>query len=546
MTRSLSPSEPTAMLAGLALAGLMAVPGSPTRADVASASAAVLAGESAHAQKMGKLFRDQDNGTQDTPAVIPRFEIDRDPSGFIASFQPNGPTKTSSNAFFQVLGTNGRSCFTCHQPQDGWTISAKSVRERFRDDPNEPLFRLVDGANCPSDDVSNMGRKRKAFSLLLDKADIRSGIALPQSRQFEILSVTDPYNCTTNPTTGLSAIPTTSSTTGAVSLYRRPLPTTNIGLLTTLLWDGREPDLFSLSLHATRNRLQSTTDPTPAQLQQMVTLQGCDFKNQEHRAIPPQTSQCAQTPPGSGIFTAQFIDDDAGYLNAAGARGGPKALSQDLAGFFFGINDPFPGGNPIGAPFRPDIFHLYDAWGALRGHGPVDESRAAIARGEKVFNETIINITKVAGINDNPLIGMPENFNGACATCHDTPSAGNHSVPAPLNIGIGNAGANRPPVLDISGLPVFTVVCTAGSNLLGSVGQPFEVTDIGRAMISGNCADIGKFKGPILRGLAARAPYFHNGGAATLSDVVNFYDQRFGIGFTKQQKADLVAFLSAL
>ena len=102
----------------------------------------------------------------------------------------------------------------------------------------------------------------------------------------------------------------------------------------------------------------------------------------------------------------------------AGARGGPKALSQDLAGFFFGINDPFPGGNPIGAPFRPDIFHLYDAWGALRGHGPVDESRAAIARGEKVFNETIINITKVAGINDNPLIGMPENFNGACATCH--------------------------------------------------------------------------------------------------------------------------------
>ena len=195
--------------------------------------------------------------------------------------------------------------------------------------------------------------------------DIRSGIALPQSRQFEILSVTDPYNCTTNPTTGLSAIPTTGSTTGAVSLYRRPLPTTNIGLLTTLLWDGREPDLFSLSLHATRNRLQSTTEPTPAQLQQMVTLQGCDFKNQEHRAIPPQTSQCAQTPPGSGIFTAQFIDDDAGYLNAAGARGGPKALSQDLAGFFFGINDPFPGGNPIGAPFRPDIFHLYDAWGRV-------------------------------------------------------------------------------------------------------------------------------------------------------------------------------------
>jgi cytochrome c peroxidase len=77
-------------------------------------------------------------------------------------------------------------------------------------------------------------------------------------------------------------------------------------------------------------------------------------------------------------------------------------------------------------------------------------------------------------------------------------------------------------------------------------GQTFVVTDPGRALISGNCADIGKIKGPILRGLAARAPYFHNGSAATLTDVVNFYNQRFNIGLTDQQKQDLVNFLSTL
>jgi cytochrome c peroxidase len=49
-----------------------------------------------------------------------------------------------------------------------------------------------------------------------------------------------------------------------------------------------------------------------------------------------------------------------------------------------------------------------------------------------------------------------------------------------------------------------------------------------------------------LRGLAARAPYFHNGSAATLLDAVNFYDQRFAIGFTDQQKQDLVNFLNTL
>jgi cytochrome c peroxidase len=88
-------------------------------------------------------------------------------------------------------------------------------------------------------------------------------------------------------------------------------------------------------------------------------------------------------------------------------------------------------------------------------------------------------------------------------------------------------------------LPVYTLVCKA-------TGQVFHVTDPGRAMISGKCADIGKTKGPILRGLAARAPYFHNGSGTTLLDVVNFYDQRFHLGLAERQKADLVAFLGSL
>jgi len=91
-------------------------------------------------------------------------------------------------------------------------------------------------------------------------------------------------------------------------------------------------------------------------------------------------------------------------------------------------------------------------------------------------------------------------------------------------------------------LPIFTLSCTSGP----LTGQSFVVTDPGRALISGKCADIGKVKGPILRGLAARAPYFHNGSAATLLDVVEFYNQRFNLGFTEQQKSDLVAFLKTL
>jgi cytochrome c peroxidase len=76
--------------------------------------------------------------------------------------------------------------------------------------------------------------------------------------------------------------------------------------------------------------------------------------------------------------------------------------------------------------------------------------------------------------------------------------------------------------------------------------ETVTTTDPGRAMVTGKWSDIGKFKGPILRGLAARAPYFHNGSASTLGEAVDFYDTRFNIGLTQQEKADLVAFLNAL
>jgi hypothetical protein len=239
-----------------------------------------------------------------------------------------------------------------------------------------------------------------------------------------------------------------------------------------------------------------------------------------------------------GLFTAQIHDDAAAELTAAGANGGPTALATSVTKFFIGINDPL-GLNPTGAAFSPVIFHLYDAWTHLSGGGGTVAGRSAIARGQQLFNSVPINITAVDGLND---VLNRSSISGFCGTCHDTPDAGNHSVKAPLNIGVANAGTGSPPGLDISGLPVFTLWCTSGPR----AGTKFQVTDIGRAMISGNCADIGKVKGPVLRGLAARAPYFHNGSAATLSDVVEFYDQRFGIGLTAQQKVDLVAFLNAL
>ena len=260
-------------------------------------------------------------------------------------------------------------------------------------------------------------------------------------------------------------------------------------------------DLSQQAIDATTGHAQAATPPTAAQVAQIVNFE-------------------------MGLTAAQSFDTRAQALNAKGASGGPLALSQQP--FYIGINDPF-GLNPTGAAFTSVIFTLYNSWTNLNGSS-VDQARAAVARSQTVFNTKTINITGVAGIND----AVNATFAGFCGTCHDTPNGGDHSVKAPLNINIAGASADAP-ALNTSGLPVFEITCSVAT-FFRPANTPFYVTDIGRAMLSGKCIDVGKTKGPVLRGLAGRAPYFHNGAAAQLMDAVNFYDQRFNIGFTAQEK----------
>jgi hypothetical protein len=155
--------------------------------------------------------------------------------------------------------------------------------------------------------------------------------------------------------------------------------------------------------------------------------------------------------------------------------------------------------------FNNVVFRLFDAWQNLAdsdSEEDEDAARASIARGT-LFNTKNLTISEVNGLNLEP-VGQTS-ITSNCTTCH-SPNIGNHSEKPAINIGVADAPT---PVLDITGLPTFTVECTDISGPLQ--GQVFNVTDLGRALVTGKCADVGKVKGPILHGLAARAPYFHNG-----------------------------------
>ena len=423
-------------------------------------------------------------------ATDPNLQSFQDPSGTLATFSTSGAIDTG-NPFFQSLGTNGRTCNSCHQASDGWTVTPPHIQARFNaTGGTDPIFRPNDGSNSPNADVSSVSARQKAYSMLLSKGLIRVGLPIPDNAEFTLQKVDDPYGF---------------ASAKELSLFRRPLPSTNLKFLSTVMWDGRETiqkitdsgdlkaDLTHQATDATLGHAQASSPPTAEQLQQIVAFE-------------------------TALFTAQQQDNDAGDLGTQGAKGGPVPLShQD---FFIGVNDPL-GGNPTGAQFNNVVFNIFDAWSSLTG------DRLSVARGESIFNNRNFAITGVGGLADI------EKDKGHCTICHDAPNVGNHSLSAPLNIGLADASRRTPD------MPLYTLRNT-------TTHETVQTTDPGRALISGKWADIGKFKGPILRGLAARAPYFHNGSAANLDEVVDFYNSRFSLGLSAQEHRDLVAFLRTL
>ena len=182
-------------------------------------------------------------------------------------------------------------------------------------------------------------------------------------------------------------------------------------------------------------------------------------------------------------------------------------------------------------------------------------ARRAIAAGEQLFNSAPLQISNVRGLNDNAALGKPQSFTGHCTSCHDTPDVGNHSLPLPLDIGTAHtplSGMESDAAitaalaqLSMPDLPVY-LISGCPNPFAPNEPESFYTSDPGKALITGQCSDFNRIKGPILRGLAGRAPYFHNGAAADLREVVSFYDQRFSMHLSEQQKSDLVAFLKSL
>lgn len=479
--------------------------------------------------------------------------------GVLRSYSTTGPIDKSTNPFFKVFGSNGRSCASCHVPGEGFSMTPTGLQARFdASNGTDPVFSLNDGANSPNAPVGTLTEKRNAYSMLLNRGVIRVGMpvptvtfdATPKTAEFTLVGIDDPYGY---------ASPT------ELSLFRRPLPSTNLRFLATVMWDSRETvripyAAYDPSIPGSRPamdyclNLANLTLATPKPPSPCFAPFDSDLKTQAKNATTGHAQAAVALTSAEqqaildfemSLFTAQQYDNSAGFLTAAQAKGGTQELTT--VDYYFDINsaqgDPKTGLFP--AVTKLTVMQLFGNW--LNKAGSKDSAviaaRESIARGEKIFNTRTFTMVDVQGTGTNPVNGA------TCTNCHSTPQVGSLAQANLFNIGVSDE-ANR-----AADLPLYTFKKTGGFNASPSdknafskmpIGTEIKVSDPGFALVSGKWTDLGRFKVPALRGLASHPPYFHDGSAKTIEDTTIFYNKRFNMNLTAQEMIDLNAFLRSL
>ncbi|MEO8308499.1 MAG: hypothetical protein ABI616_10735 [Pseudomonadota bacterium] len=457
--------------------------------------------------------------------------------GQLGVLSTSGAMEMKGHPFFSPLGENGRACVSCHQPAYAMSVSAASLRERWASTGGkDPVFAAIDGSNCP-----NLPQdQRSSHSLLLDRGLFRIGLpwpppgvdGKPMKPEFTLEVLRDPTGCNTDSVYGLkSGSPT-------VSVYRRPRPAANLkyvigperggtgggamfiiknGLTASvdpetgrptsmnMMADARLPTLKEQAKDAAVNHLQMHTALTGEQLQKIV-----DFEGQ--------------------IYAGQIQSREGGALDEVD---GPQALGpKNLAQARNGV---------LGDNYANPVFAKFEGWQQPRAGESAEQAafRASVARGNDVFFVRPFWIRDAMHINT---VGLGNPMKRTCATCHNMFMTGMDAVAGWMDLGT----TNLPHANDSPELPLFKITCNADIPPHTFLGRVIYTQDPGRALISGRCNDVGAIVEQQFRGLAARAPYFSNGSARTLRELVDFYDRRFNIRFTETEKQDLVNFLSVL
>lgn len=448
-------------------------------------------------------------------------------TGMVRTLLQDGPMETKGHPFFTPLGANGRACVTCHQPADAMSLSAGTAAARWTDTKGaDPLFAAFDGSNCPTLPQA----ERSSHSLLIEHGLIRierdwpprDAASRPVKPDFRLEVVRDPNGCN-------SGQWGPGGKARKISVYRRPRPVSNLKYLIAMGFAYDPKDGMPLDIDP------ATGEPSNSNL----------LADARAYTLPAQARDAMRTHLGlSGpldeslvkqivafelrLSTAQQIDARGGRLDTHGGEGGPQKLESSQPGQL--------GSTGVA------VWSEFAAWEKIPADAQLSASerafRESVARGARTFREKTFLITDSAGINSP--IGFGNPVRNSCVFCHNMSQMGNDVAPGQVDLGT----TTQPFADPAPHLPLFRITCLGEPH--PHYGKVIMTNDPGYALTTGRCADVGKITLQSLRGLAARAPYFSNGSAKTLMDVVDYYDRRYDIGYTAQEKQDLVNLMSVL
>jgi len=142
-----------------------------------------------------------------------------------------------------------------------------------------------------------------------------------------------------------------------------------------------------------------------------------------------------------------------------------------------------------------------------------------------------------------------------CSRCHTFSDA----LPFFTDFNYHNTGvaANHPNFDKLSRQAYAVIETDKAREVIDAMAKQEGGQELGRVLITYQVFDIGSYRTPSLRNIALTAPYFHNGSAKTLADVVKFYNEggRQNINrewdldplaLTLDEQRDLIAFLESL
>jgi cytochrome c peroxidase len=175
--------------------------------------------------------------------------------------------------------------------------------------------------------------------------------------------------------------------------------------------------------------------------------------------------------------------------------------------------------------------------------------------GDSPFDRYLFGGDKT-GLSESAIRGIEVyRTKGRCQDCHTIGQVNATFTDNKFhNVGVGFKRI-QPKVMQIAN--AFRRAKQEGKDIDKAVLGDQEASELGRFAVTLRPSDIGAFKTPSLRDIAATAPYMHDGSIQTLEEVIELYDKGgeanpfldSGIrplNLTAQEKADLLALLNSL